>query len=61
MVADDLIEVDVVNTLRGGRITEPAEEVDRTWRYRVHTNRMCAVVAFRSEEELIVVTVWRKR
>ncbi len=40
MEKDDLTEVDVVNVLRGGHITEPAEEVKGTWRYRVHTNTL---------------------
>lgn len=61
MKKDDLTEVDVVNVLRGGRITEPAEEQDGTWRYRVHTEKIWVVVAFRSATELVVVTVWRKR
>jgi hypothetical protein len=61
MAQDKLTEVDVVNVLRGGHITEPAEEVNGTWRYRVHTNLIWVVVAFRSETELVVVTVWRKR
>lgn len=61
MAKDNLTEVDVVNVLRGGHITEPAEEVGGTWRYRVHTNTIWAVVAFRGETELVVVTAWRKR
>ena len=59
MEKDDLIVEDVQNVLRGGQITEPAEEVRGTWRYRVRTNRIFVVVAFRSESELVVVTVWR--
>ncbi|WP_152622233.1 DUF4258 domain-containing protein [Archangium violaceum] len=58
---DDLTEVDVTNVLRGGHITEPAENEKGTWRYRVHTNTIWVVVAFRGETELVVVTVWRKR
>ena len=49
------------NVLRGGHITEPAENEKGTWRYRVHTNTIWVVVAFRGETELVVVTVWRKR
>lgn len=61
MKADDLTEVDVVNVARGGQITEAPEEVNGTWRYRLHTARIWVVVAFRSETELVVVTAWRKR
>ena len=37
-------------------------ELERgTWRYRVLTNRICVVVAFRSDDEVVVVTAWRIR
>lgn len=58
---DDLTEVDVVNVLRGGRILEPAEQVGGTWRYRVHTDLICVVVAFRSTSAATVVTTFRKQ
>lgn len=35
--------------------------VDGTWRYRVHTQRIWVVVAFRSETRLVVVTGWRSK
>ena len=35
-------------------------ELERgTWRYRVETQRMAAVVAFRAETHAVVVTAWR--
>ena len=58
MAKDKLTTVDVVNVLRGG-IVRPGELERGSWRYRVLTSRMCAVVAFRSGEELVVVTAWR--
>jgi hypothetical protein len=58
---DDLTEVDVVNVLRGGRILEPGEQEAGTWRYRVHTNLLCVVVAFRSTSAAVVVTAFRKK
>lgn len=61
MEKDKLTEVDVTNVLRGGHLTEPAENERGTWRYRVHTNIICVVVAFREEPELVIVTAWRKR
>ncbi len=54
-----LIEADCVNVLRAG-VAEPPEFEKGSWRYRVNTNRICVVVAFRSETYLVVVTTWRK-
>ena len=36
-----------------------SEYEKREWRYRVQTNRIAVIVAFDSETELTVVTVWR--
>ena len=60
MAKDDLTLVDCINVLRGG-IVEPAEFERGAWRYRVHTERIGVVVAFRSETRLVVVTAWRFR
>ena len=59
--ADNLTTVDCVNVLRAGAVKDPPELTRGTWRYCVHTNRICVVVAFRSESELVVVTTWRKK
>ncbi len=58
MAKDRLVEIDVVNVLRGGKV-EPGEWENGSWRYRVRTSRMAVVVAFRSETVLVVVTAWR--
>lgn len=58
MVKDELSLVDCVNVLRGG-VVEPPELEKGTWRYRVRTQRICVVIAFRSERELRIVTAWR--
>jgi hypothetical protein len=58
MAKDDLTTVDCTNVLRGG-VVEPPEWEHGTWRYRVRTNRIYVVVAFRSETQLVVVTAWR--
>ena len=58
---DDMSTVDAMNVLRAGRITEEAEWENESWRYRVHTERMVVVVAFVSEEELRIITAWRKK
>ena len=59
MKKDDLQTTDVLSVLRGGW-GEPPERESGTWRYRFKTNRMCAVVAFRSETHAVVVTAWRE-
>jgi hypothetical protein len=60
MEEDDLTEVDIVNTLHCGAVRQ-GELENGTWRYRVETERMCAVVAFLSPLEGVVVTAWRMR
>jgi hypothetical protein len=58
MAKDNMTMLDVTNVLRGG-VVDPGEYENGSWRYRVRTGRMCVVVAFRSEAELVVVTAWR--
>ena len=59
---DDAMQTtDAMNVLRCGNIREPGELEHGTYRYRVHTDRMCVVVSFRSEREFVVVTAWRKK
>lgn len=60
MEKDKLIVGDVLNVLRGGVVDEPEFE-NGSWRYRVRTNKIVAVVCFRSETELHVVTCWRAK
>lgn len=61
MRKDGLQITDCMNVLRGGT-PDPAEWNDEfeEYRYRVHTNRICVVITFLSDEELFMVTVWRK-
>jgi hypothetical protein len=59
--ADGMTTSDCLNVMRAGAITQPADLERGTWRYRIHTNRMCVCVAFRSETELVVITAWRIR
>ena len=70
MENDHLTDVDVVNVLRGGTV-RPPDFINREWRYRVETPKMCVVVTFDPEParetdpdtdvELIVVTAWRNK
>ena len=58
MKNDELTTVDCANVLRAGVVEEP--EFERgTWRYRVRTQKIFVVVAFRSDTELSIVTTWR--
>ncbi len=50
--------VDITNVLRAG-VVRPPDFENGTWRYRVCTAAMTVVVAFRSRQELVVVTAWR--
>jgi hypothetical protein len=58
MADDQLSTPDIENILRAGWV-EMSEYENGEWRYRVRTQKLCAVVAFESETELAVVTVWR--
>ena len=60
MAEDGLSQVDVLNVLRGGW-PDPGEFEGGAWRYRVHTPKICVVVQLWSEENLAVVTAWRKK
>jgi hypothetical protein len=60
MRADGMDSPDVLNVLRAGRVFEDGEYQNGSWRYRVHTEFFCVVVAFRGPNQLVVVTVWRK-
>ena len=58
MLDDDLTTIDCENVLRGG-VVRPGEREHGTWRYRVETSKITVVIAFRSDQELVVVTAWR--
>jgi hypothetical protein len=60
MAKDKLIIGDVINVLRGG-VVEPAELIKGSWRYRVRTTKIFAVVSFVSSDSMCVVTAWRKK
>ena len=60
MKKDDLSEPDIINVLRGGW-PSPGEYERGSWRYRISTEAITAVVAFRSPSWLVVVTAWREQ
>ena len=60
MANDGITRGEAVNVLWHGKVGFPEMEKG-TWRYRVETPRAAVIVVFRSETELAVVTVWRKK
>jgi len=58
MRADNLTTADALNVMRAGAV-RPGEFENGSWRYRIETQRMTFVVAFRSETRAVVVTAWR--
>jgi hypothetical protein len=60
MRKDQLSEVDCVNVLRGGAVGQAGFE-NGSRRYPVRGSRVTVVVAFRSQDKLVVVTAWRHR
>ena len=58
MAKDDLAPADCLNALRAGNV-RPAEYEGTSWRYRVQTYHITVVIAFRSSNELVVITAWR--
>ena len=57
---DDLTTVDALNTLRAGKIYSEGEEKNGTWRYRVETQKIIVVIAFKNPHHIRCVTAWRK-
>lgn len=60
MEDDDLDRADCLNVLRAGWV-EPPEWENGQWRYHVCSHKIELVVAFRSSDQLVIVTVWRTR
>lgn len=60
LAKDDLSMVDVDNVLRGGVASE-GEWENGQWRYRMYTQRIEVVIAFRSPGRLVVITAWRNQ
>lgn len=62
MAADKITNQEVLSVLRGGLVVDPAEYENDQWRYRVSTgSRALFVVVTFVEEELRIVTTWRRR
>lgn len=57
MEKDDLNEADIERALKGS--CEPPEWEGKQWRYRFHSYTTYAVVTFRNEEIVVIITAWR--
>lgn len=51
--------VDCENVLQGGMPKE-GEWENGAWRYQVHTGKFVVVVELLDEDEVLIVTPWRK-
>lgn len=61
MANDQISKALAVSILQFGRIWEPAEFENDSWRYRVHRESICIVVSFDSETQAVVVTTFRRK
>lgn len=55
----NLTSVDVINVLKAGKIMDDSELENGSWRYRVQTQKITVVIAFRRPNHVTVVTAWR--
>jgi len=51
--------LDCENVMRAG-VVEEAESENGGWRHQVRTQKIVVVIEFLSEEEVLVVTAWRR-
>ena len=58
MEIDNLKMTDIRAAIRAGRVF-PGELENGSYRYRIMTSRIAAVLAFRDENWAVVVTAWR--
>lgn len=52
--------LDCENVLYGG-VVRGGEFENGSWRYQVHTPKMCVVIRFQEENVLQIVTAWRNK
>lgn len=57
----DLKTGDVINVLHKGQIYGDPEFENGSWRYRIQTNNITIVIAFRKPNHVVVVSAWRNK
>jgi hypothetical protein len=55
----DLKSGDVLNVLKAGKILSVPDFENGSFRYRVQTNKITVVLAFKKPNHVVVVTAWR--
>jgi hypothetical protein len=60
MLGRDLKSGDVLNVLKAGKIVSEPDLESGSFRYRVQTNKIIVVIAFKKPNHVVIVTAWRK-
>lgn len=60
MKNDNLKTGDILNVLKAGRIYNSPEFENGSYRYRVQTQKITVVIAFRKPNHVVIVTAWRE-
>jgi hypothetical protein len=55
----DLKSGDVLNVLKAGKIMSVPDFINGSFRYRVQTNKITVVLAFKKPNHVVVITAWR--
>jgi hypothetical protein len=59
MKNDGIVRGDIYHVLRAGQMKVQAEFEKGSWRYRIETRTIAAIIAFDSDRKVFVVTAWR--
>ncbi len=60
MKNDSLKTGDILNVLKAGKIYDEPEFENGSYRYRVQTQKITVVIAFRKPNHVVIVTAWRE-
>ncbi|MFP5492104.1 MAG: DUF4258 domain-containing protein [Bacteriovoracia bacterium] len=60
MKNDNLKTGDILNVLKAGKIYDAPEFENGSYRYRIQTQKITVVIAFRKPNHVVIVTAWRE-
>jgi hypothetical protein len=60
MENDNLKTGDILNVLKAGKIFDAPEFENGSYRYRIQTQKITVVIAFRRPNHVVIVTAWRE-
>jgi hypothetical protein len=60
MENDNLRTGDILNVLKAGKIFDAPEFENGSYRYRIQTQKITVVIAFRKPNHVVIVTAWRE-